>query len=132
MATPLAYFITFHCYGSHLHGAEPGSVDRNHRAYGSRYVPPDATRLSAAEAVMDQEPYLLDPSGRYTVLQSIQQVCAHRGWTLVAAHVRTTHVHVVVEAGQPPEAVMHDFKAYATRLLNHGERKTRRWSRHGS
>ena len=53
----------------------------------------------------------------------------------VAAHVRTNHVHVVVEADVPPEKVIHAFKAYSSRSLNRQkfdapERK--RWARHGS
>src|ERR1039458_5456600 len=41
----------------------------------------------------------------------------------MAAHVRSNHVHTVVEAEVPPERVMSDFKAYASRYLTvyHGE-----------
>ncbi len=84
---------------------------------------------------MDQPPYHLDRVRRDAVLDAIRQVCAHRGWILLAAHVRTTHVHAVVEAEAPPERVMSDFKVYASRRLNRmgldtPERK--RWARHGS
>jgi hypothetical protein len=34
---PLAYFITFHCYGAWLHGRDRRSVDRNRS--GHRSVP---------------------------------------------------------------------------------------------
>jgi hypothetical protein len=37
---------------------------------------------------MKQTPYLLDEPARVVVLQAIQEVCAHRGWNLLAAHVR--------------------------------------------
>jgi len=30
----MRYFITFACYGAHLHGDESGSVDRNHLVPG--------------------------------------------------------------------------------------------------
>jgi REP element-mobilizing transposase RayT len=54
---------------------------------------------------------------------------------MLAAHVRTRHVHVVVQAGAAPEAVMTTFKGYASRALNQlgidGEDR-RRWARHGS
>ena len=59
----------------------------------------------------------------------------HRGWNLLAAHVRTNHVHVIVEAEVQPEKVMNDFKAYASRALNRldgHEPGRRRWARHGS
>jgi REP element-mobilizing transposase RayT len=135
MANPLAYFITFTCYGSHLHGSDSGSVDRNNNAFKGRYIPSHPARRGAEEARMDHTPYSLDAPARDTVLQSIQQVCSHRSWTLIAAHVRTTHVHAVVQADKPPEAVMHDFKAYAARLLNQREENApgiKRWTRHGS
>jgi REP element-mobilizing transposase RayT len=84
---------------------------------------------------MDQEVYSLDASRRAVVLESIRNVCAHRHWRLLAAHVRVTHVHVIVAADLEPERVMNDFKAYASRALNESrldpsERK--RWTRHGS
>src|SRR3954453_10852135 len=41
-----------------------------------------------------------------------------RGWNLLAAHVRSNHVHTVVEAEAEPERVMNDFKAYASRRIN--------------
>jgi REP element-mobilizing transposase RayT len=46
----------------------------------------------------------------------------------MAAHVRTSHVHVVVNAAVAPERVMRDFKAYASRSLKH----PKAWTRHGS
>ena len=84
---------------------------------------------------MDQSPYHLDQIGCDAVLQAIQEVCAHRSWSLLAAHVRTNHVHTVVDAEVPPERVMSDFKAYASRHLNRmrlDEPNRKRWARHGS
>lgn len=37
---------------------------------------------------------------------------------LLAAHVRPSHVHAVVEADRTPEQVMTALKAYASRALN--------------
>jgi REP element-mobilizing transposase RayT len=59
----------------------------------------------------------------------------YREWNLLAAHVRTTHVHVVVEADVAPEKILSDLKSYASRGLNRlgkdaSDRK--RWARHGS
>jgi REP element-mobilizing transposase RayT len=84
---------------------------------------------------MDQAPYFLDRLGRATVLEALRQVCLHRGWTLLAAYVRTNHVHVVVGADVQPEKVMNDFKSYSSRSLNRlGSDDTNRkhWARHGS
>jgi REP element-mobilizing transposase RayT len=84
---------------------------------------------------MDQPPYLMDPIRRDAVLRAIQEVCVHRGWSLLAAHVRSNHVHSVVNAEVPPERVLGDFKAYASRCLNGmriEEPNRKRWARHGS
>ncbi|MGH2524913.1 MAG: transposase, partial [Anaerolineales bacterium] len=117
-SVPLAYFITFVCYGTWLHGDERGSVDREHNLPGTPYLSPDAERARAEQELMDQPPYELDRQRREVVLKTIQEVCAHRGWSLLAAHVRSNHVHVVVQAVAKPEKVMNDFKAYASRRLN--------------
>jgi REP element-mobilizing transposase RayT len=81
---------------------------------------------------MNESPYQIR---RDAVLEAIQEVCEHRGWSLLAAHVRSNHVHTVVAAEVPPERVMSDFKAYASRRLNQMELdapKRKRWTRHGS
>jgi len=67
---------------------------------------------------MDQLPYVLDVHRRVTVLGALHEVCLHHGSSLWAAHVRTGHVHAVVDADMRPEKVMHAFKAYASRSLN--------------
>ncbi|HET8549891.1 MAG TPA: transposase [Bryobacteraceae bacterium] len=95
----------------------------------------DPGRAAAERRNMIQAPYELDSDGRTAVLESLREVCWHRGWNLLAAHVRSNHVHVIVEAEIPPEKVMNDFKAYASRALNRlegKERRRRRWARHGS
>jgi len=84
---------------------------------------------------MKQTPYLLDRVGRAAVLEALREVCLHRGWSLLAAHVRTNHVHAIVEAEIRPEKIMNDFKSYASRGLNrlgHDESDRRRWAHHGS
>jgi REP element-mobilizing transposase RayT len=84
---------------------------------------------------MDQAPYHLDQTRRDAVLETTQEVCVHRGWSLLAAHVRSNHVHTVVEAEVPPERVMGDFKADASRRLNRmslDAPNRKRWARHGS
>ena len=131
----MRYFITFACYGTHLHGAESGSVDRNHNLPGTRLVDPNWQRASAEQERMAQPPYRLDESSRTTVLAALRQHCGHRGWSLLAAHVRTSHVHAIVDADVRPERVMNEFKAYASRELKRLDREgpdRKRWARHGS
>jgi REP element-mobilizing transposase RayT len=60
--------------------------------------------------------------------------CSDRHWSL-PAHVRTNHVHLVVEADVRPERIMNDLKSYASRCLNRmelDEPARKRWARHGS
>jgi REP element-mobilizing transposase RayT len=84
---------------------------------------------------MDQPPYRLDQIRRDAVLAAIVERCSLRGWKLLAAHVRTNHVHVVVEGETKPERIMNDLKSYASRSLNAlgiDEPGRQRWAKHGS
>ena len=131
----MTYLITFSCYGSHLHGDASGSVDRLHHIYRSPLADTDRDRAFIERTHLLETPYVMAAEQRETVLKTILEVCHHRGWTLHAAHVRTTHVHAVVEGDSRPEAMMNAFKSYASRALNSigldGGSKTR-WARHGS
>jgi len=134
-AVPLAYFITFSCYGHRLHGAEAGSVDRRGHVFGAFRLPVDPVLESLELTQMRQPPYELGADARRSVLETIKEVCAYRSWLLLAAHIRSAHVHLVVRAHAAPERVMNDCKAYASRNLNVIEaepRDRKRWARHGS
>jgi REP element-mobilizing transposase RayT len=77
----------------------------------------------------------MDPPRRQAVLAAVTERCVTRDWKLMAAHVRTNHVHVVVDAEVRPERIMNDLKSFASRRLNElgfdgADRK--RWARHGS
>jgi REP element-mobilizing transposase RayT len=98
-------------------------------------LPASAKRVESMHKRLKDAPYELDYSRRNCVLESIQEVCSHRGWHLLAAHVRTYHVHCVVRAPVSPEKVLNDFKAYASRRLKkegYDGPKCKRWTRHGS
>jgi hypothetical protein len=67
---------------------------------------------------LSQPPYVLDKNRRDTVLAAIRERCEGRGWTLLAPHIRTTHVH-----------------SYVSRRLNFegfDDPDRKRWARHGS
>jgi REP element-mobilizing transposase RayT len=135
MSDPLAYFLTWHTYGSWLPGHSHGSVDEGHCEYGTPWAPADAGRLARSAAKLLHAPVLLDQPRRAAVQAAVVEVCAYRGWTLLALHVRTTHVHAVVAAPAAPEKLFNDFKAYATRRLrqeNVATAELRVWSGHGS
>ncbi len=125
------YLITFCCYGSVLPGQD-GSVDDDSNLYRSRYRPSSAPLLRNSLSRMRHSPCLLSESERPAVLSSILEVCTTRNWNLLAAHVRTNHVHAVVEADASPEKVLLDFKVISSRALNDPQGKRIRWARHGS
>lgn len=135
MSTPLAYFITFTTYGTWLHGRNPASVDREHNVPGTPYLLPNrAIEQSRCESLR-QDPYFLDGPRQALVLQTIQEVAAHRHWRLWAAHVRTNHVHIVITAPSRPEKVMSDLKAWISRKLREAFQEPPdrdRWTQHGS
>jgi hypothetical protein len=96
-------------------------------------VPADTGLQHAERHRTDQGAFSLDARCRLILLDAIRQVCLYRGWVLFAAHVRTSHVHAVVDAEVKPERVMNDFKAYGSRNLTRaGDPDRKRWARHGS
>ena len=132
---PIAYFITFHTYGTWLHGSEKGSIDRSHNRHGDEVLPPDDRLESYRRSQMKQPEYRLDQSHRSLVMRAILEHGEHKQWKIWAIHVRTNHVHVVVTSAQPPERVLMECKAYASRALNQAALDPpdcKRWSRHGS
>jgi REP element-mobilizing transposase RayT len=129
---PLAYLITFNCYGARLHGDEAGSVNPEHNIPESEFIPPNRGWFLSEVKEMTQAPYELAARQRRVVSQAIRDVCTHREWILLAIHVRSNHIHSVVSARASPEKVMNDFKAYASRALNREGKCLRRWARHGS
>lgn len=133
---PLAYFITFHTYGTWLHGDRRESMDRDKYNEVDGPKIPNRPLLEKREAEsMRYDPMLLTPAMRKSVLKVIREVCRFRGYRLLAANVRTNHVHVVIAAAVAPEKIMNDIKAYSTRRLREeglvvSEGKV--WVRHGS
>jgi REP element-mobilizing transposase RayT len=128
------YLITWACYGTWLPGRE-GAVPETQNQFGAPLPQPDPHRQQQARSRMLQAPYVLDDTRRQVVLESLHEVCHHRGWTLLAAHIRTNHIHVVTTANSKPEQVMIAMKAYASRTLNQQALDSphrRRWAHHGS
>ncbi len=132
---PLAYFITFTCYGTWLHGTEKASVDRKHNIPQTEFLFENKIREKSVKQRMAETSYLLDKTHREIVLDAIKEVCVHDKWVLLAAHVRTNHVHLVLHTIKKPEYVMNKIKAYASRCLNESQidnGRSQRWTRHGS
>jgi REP element-mobilizing transposase RayT len=132
---PLAYFISFRCYGTWLHGDERGSVDHSHNTYGTPMLMPDEKRRREMRSRMKRDPVELTATRRAAVEEAVRETCDKRKWVLKAINVRTNHVHCVVTAIGKPEPVMNAFKANATRkMVDAGalQRGIKPWSRHGS
>ncbi|MFN0073159.1 MAG: transposase [Chloroflexota bacterium] len=84
---------------------------------------------------MKHASYWIDEDRRAVIAAAITEVCEFRGWILRASHVRSNHVHVVVQVPERPERIIGDFKKIASRRLAEilGEPRDRpRWARHGS
>lgn len=133
----IAYFLTFTTYGTWLHGTDKGlgSVDREHNGYETPFIAPDPTRLAEEANRMNDPPYTLSEAERVVVCDAMVGLCREKGWVLLALHVRSNHVHVVVNADREPGRLMSDLKARASRelnLLEEGKSSVKRWTRHGS
>ncbi len=132
---PIAYLVTFRCYGTWLHGDERGSVDRFHNAPDTPLLSPNDTRRQIAAQQLQSEPTLLSTCQRNLVMRTLLEVSDHRGWQVHAINVRTNHVHVVVSAACRPELVMNAWKSWSTRRLREAllvGSSAKVWSRHGS
>lgn len=128
------FLITWACYGIWLPGAA-GTVPRKQNQFGAPLPEPHPGAEEQSRNRMAQEPYTLDTARRQVVLKSLREVCSYRDWRLLAAHVRSSHVHVVLTASCKPEHAMIALKAYSSRALNEQAfdcPDRRRWARHGS
>jgi REP element-mobilizing transposase RayT len=115
---PLAYFITFRCYGTWLHGDERGSIDRYHKRYKSPYIPPNEKWQQHNMHTLKGEPVSLNAARRESIAKAIRATCSWRNWLLRAINVRTNHVHLVVSIGDTkPDRALNAFKANATRQM---------------
>ena len=102
---PLAYLITFRCYGTWLHGDERGSIDRFHNQYKSSRISPNEKWRKYNAQELKSETVILNAPQRETVEKAIRETCEIRRWFLQAVNVRTNHIHAVVSIGEKkPEA----------------------------
>lgn len=115
---PIAYLITFRCYGTWLHGDKRGSVNRFRNTYRTRFLPKEDKWVEVNSSRMKAAPVTLDAHRRQCVESAIRETCEKRGWALLAISVRTNHVHVVVWIGEKsPSMALNAFKANATRKM---------------
>lgn len=135
MAIPAAYFITWTCYGTWLHGDPRGSVDHDHNVYQTPVIPSSPSLEIRRATTLEHIPTCLCDDARECVDRAIREHAAHRAWTIYALNVRTNHVHLVIAAGVAPETVMQQMKAWSTRYLRkegYAPRGAAIWTSHGS
>jgi len=108
--------ITFSTYGTHLPGDPRGSYDHI-RKVERRYIPPNRALESSARDRQVQPLFELDASQREAVREAIVEKCRYRGWSLIALHIRATHVHGIADTPCEPQQILHAWKSYATRHL---------------
>ncbi len=115
---PLAYLITFRCYGTWLHGDERGSINRFNNKYRSPYIPTNEKWREYNEGKLVCEPVKLEATHRSSVETAVRETCGFRKWDIYALNIRTNHVHVVVCIGEKSvELALNALKANATRQL---------------
>ncbi len=127
----LTYLLTFCCYGTRLPGS-PGWVDRTRGDHRGGYGETSDALARHSQAHMVHAPYMLKGRSACRVLEAMREVCVIRDWQLFAVHVRSTHVHCVVNGPVHPNRAVAEFKAYASRALNVTEGYRKRWAREGS
>ena len=110
---PIAFFITWTVYGTHLQGDERGWRRRRH---GDQEPQPQLAQWHQER--LTHPVILLTPEQRVIVGSESQRHCDHRGWRLWAVNARSNHVHAVVTAlGYSGKVVRDQLKANCTRGL---------------
>jgi len=132
---PLAYLITFRCYGTWLHGDGRGSMDRKHNIYRTAKIAANPAFENSDRQQLKRPPMTLSARERAVVRKAVREVCLHRKYVPHCINVRTNHAHSVVSAMCKPEPVLDAFKSYSTRALRAAgliSATQKPWARHGS
>ena len=115
---PLAYLITFRCYGTWLHGDERGSINRFNNQYCSPYLPANEKWRQYNEDKLVCKPVVLEVTHRSSIEAAVRETCSFRKWDIYALNIRTNHVHIVVCIGaKAPDLALNALKANATRQM---------------
>jgi len=113
MDTPLAYFLTWTVYGTHLQGDDRGWWRRGDGERPSQPLLADWHRDRLTHPIM-----LLDGEARQCIDLAIEDHCQRRGWKLWASSIRTNHAHVVLSAADATASKVRDqLKANGTGKL---------------
>jgi len=110
---PLAFFITWTIYGTHLQGDEQGW-----RKWGKGHQVPRPELVEWRQERLKHPIIVLNREQRDVVEQESRRLCEYRGWRIWAFNARSTHCHIVVTARKRSGKIARDqIKANCTRML---------------
>jgi REP element-mobilizing transposase RayT len=111
--SPIAFFVTWTVYGTHLQGDERGW---RRRRKGNQQPQPRLAQWRRERLI--HSVHLLTPDQRDIVERECRQHCEYRAWHLWEVNARSNHVHAVVTAvGYSGKTVRDQLKANCTRGL---------------
>ncbi|MFM7592106.1 MAG: hypothetical protein ACKO85_09960 [Isosphaeraceae bacterium] len=114
---PIAYFITWTCYGTWLPGDDRGWTKWRK---GSKL--PQPLLADWCRERMLEESVTLDDIQRAIVNETVARHCELRNWHLHAVNCRSNHCHVVVTATEySGEQARDRLKSWCTRKLKEAE-----------
>jgi REP element-mobilizing transposase RayT len=132
MKPPLAYHLTWTCYGQWLHGDTRGYVDDEHRTPGTPYVHNDPQLYNASFNRMAEPPCWLTDEQRAIADAALREACEFRRWPLKAVNVQPDHVHLIVQVfDKTGKDVMSRLKGRATQCLNEKAMRRTWWTEGG-
>jgi REP element-mobilizing transposase RayT len=86
--------------------------------YAAHPTTPHSEKLQSwRESLTRCPPCHLDAPRRRVILDTLISVCAEETWTLYALHVRTNHIHVILDAPDPAARIVYLLKSRATKAL---------------
>ncbi len=110
---PIAFFVTWTVYGTHLQGDERGWRQRHKGG-----LEPQPRLAQWRRKRLAHDVVLLSTEQRVIAEHECQRHCDHRDWHLWAINARSNHVHAVVTAaGYSGKTVRDQLKANCTRGL---------------
>jgi REP element-mobilizing transposase RayT len=133
MRAPLAYHLTWTCYGQWLQGDARGYVDKHNRTPGEEYPAANLQYRTASANRMAEATCWLTDDQRRTATAAIAEASLHRGWRLLRVNVQPDHVHLVLSAPDVMgKRAMKALKSWATMQLNaHFARRQHWWTKGG-
>ena len=116
---PLAFFLTWTCYGTWLPGDERGWT----RWHSGDQVP-EPRLVVWSRKRMNEPPMILNEIQRSIVQKVVTEHCQLRNWQLHGVNCRTNHCHVVVTAANIRSEIVRDqLKTWSTRKLREDQRQ---------